>query len=101
MNQSIEQQLADLRAEWPTATPERRAEIEELAETLRLRACRECRKRDQDDEHYPFCSQECNEEWGAKNAPTAGPEGKKLTIEQMQQRLLDIAEEKRIARLSG
>jgi DNA repair exonuclease SbcCD ATPase subunit len=100
MNSEILSKLEALRAEYPSASEERREEIKTEAEVLKaqLRKCYQCGKELPDNHPSYFCSQTHKDEyWGGQKRPTARP----MTLDEMRKALEQMKREKELARHVG
>lgn len=90
--QTIEDKLAQLRAEYKGASPERQGKIMNEVAYLKNHTCYECKRYEWDYEgHWPYCSEACHD--AASAAARQTPDPRKRTVADLQARALEIANE--------
>lgn len=95
---SFKSQLAWLREAYKSETdPERRKRLKADTEQLKENyGCYECRENGRDEVLEWFCSLKCKDMYGDKHYGKQKDGSRILTIKQMQERLQEMAQEKRI-----
>jgi endogenous inhibitor of DNA gyrase (YacG/DUF329 family) len=94
------EQLERLRQEYrQTTDPEERERITRQARLLKAMRCYQCETEpqlSQDDPDFPFCSKACHGRWAEENDHQGQSAGKRPTIRQMRERLLELAKEEHV-----